>query len=137
MAPLARAAATVACSVTLFHRIALPPWSMSMPWARSNCFGHQRLCATLGRPLWSVVFLPLFSFLSSGYPFLLAFRLDLLCYNSGGYGKGFPVVSCFPVVFQSCLYPHEGGVRILRARCAVGSIPEGLGMMAFSLVPVV
>jgi len=50
---------------------------------------------------------------------------------------GFPVVSCFPVVFQSSLWPREGGVRILRARCAVGSIPEGLGMMAFSLAPVV
>jgi len=90
-----------------------------------------------GRPLWSVVFLPLFGFLSSGSPILLAFRLDLLCYDSGGYGKGFPVVSCFPVVFQSSLCPREGGVRILRARCAVGSIPEGLEMMAFSLAPVV
>jgi len=94
------------------------------------------MCATLGRPLWSVVFHPLFGFPSSGYPFLLAFRLDLLCYDSGGYGKGFPVVSCFPVVFQSFLFPREGGVRILRARCAVGSIQEGLGMMAFSLAPV-
>jgi len=95
------------------------------------------MCATLGQPLWSVVFLPLFGFLSSGYSFLLAFRLDLLCYDSGGYGKGFPLVSCLPVLFQSSLYLREGGVRILRARCAVGSIPEGLGMMAFSLAPVV
>ena len=95
------------------------------------------MCATLGRPLWSVVFLPLFGFLSSGYPSLLVFRLDLLYYDSGGYGKGFPVVSCFPVVFQSSLCPREGGVSILRARCAVGSIPEGLGIMAFSLAPVV
>ena len=95
------------------------------------------MCATFGRPLRSVVFLPLLGFLSSGYSFLLAFRLDLLCYDSGVYSKGFPVVFCFPVVFQSSLYPREGGVRILRARCAVGSIPEGLGMMAFSLAPVV
>jgi len=73
------------------------------------------MCTTLGRPLWTVVFLPLFGFLSCGYPFLLAFRLDLLCYNSGGYGKGFPVVSCFPVVFQSSLCPREEVVRILRA----------------------
>jgi len=90
-----------------------------------------------GRPLWSVVFLPLFGFLSSGSSFLLAFRLDLLCYDPGGYGKGFPVVSCFPVVFQSSLCPREGGVRILQARCAVGSIPDGLGIMAFSMAPVV
>ena len=95
------------------------------------------MCATLGRPLWSVVFLPLFGFLSSRYPFRLASRLDLFCYDSGVYGKGFPVVSCFPVVFQSPLCPREGGVRILWARCAVGSIAEGLGMMAFSLAPVV
>jgi len=94
------------------------------------------MCATLGRPLWSVDFLPLFGFIFSGYSFLLAFRLDLLCYDSGGYGKGFPGVSCFPVVFQSSLCPREGGVRILRVRCAVGSIPEGLGMMTFSLAPV-
>jgi len=94
------------------------------------------MCATLGRPLWSVVFLPLFGFLFSGYPFLLAFGLDLLCYDFGGYGKGFPVVSCFPVVFQSSLCLREGGVRILRARCAVGSITEALGMMACSLAPV-
>jgi len=110
---------------------------MSTPWARSNCFGRQRVCATFGRPLWSVVFLPLFGFLSSGYPFLLVFRLDLLSYDSGVYGKGFPVVSCFPVVLQSSLCPREGGVRILRARCALGSISEGLGMMAFSQAPVV
>jgi len=95
------------------------------------------VCAIFGQPLWSVVFLPLFGFLSSGSPFLLSFRLDLFCYDPGVYGKGFPVVSCFPVVFQSSLCPHEGGVRILWARCAVGSIPEGLGMMAFSLTPVV
>jgi len=95
------------------------------------------MCATFGRPHLSGVFLPLFGFLSSGYPFLLAFRLDLLCYDSGGYGKGFPVISCFSVVCQSSLCPREGGVRILRARCAVGSIPEGLGMMTFSLAPVV
>jgi len=94
------------------------------------------MCATLGRPLWRVVFLPLFGFPSSGYSFLLAFRLDLFCYNSGGYGKCDPVVSCLPVVFQSSLCPREGGLRILRARCAVGSIPEGLGMMAFSQGPV-
>jgi len=94
------------------------------------------MCATFGWPLWSLVFLPLFSFLSSGNSFLLAFRLDLLCYDCGGYGNGFPVVSCFPVVFQSSLFPREGGVRILRARCAVGSIPEGLGIMAFSRAPV-
>ena len=95
------------------------------------------MCAIFGRPLWSVVFLPLFCFLFSGSPFLQAFRLDLFCYDPGVYGKGFPVVSGFLVVFQSSLWPHEGGVRILRARCAVGSIPEGLGMMAFSLAPVV
>jgi len=95
------------------------------------------VCATFGWPLRSIVFLPLFGFLSSGYPSLLAFRLDLLCYDLGVYGKGFPVVSCFPVVFQSSLCPCEGGVRILRTRCAVCSIPEGLGMMAFSLAPVV
>ena len=69
-------------------------------------------------------------------PFLLAFRLDLICYSAGVYAKGFPV-SCFPVVFQSSLCLRQGGVRILRARCAVGSILEGLGMMAFSLAPVV
>ena len=95
------------------------------------------MCATFGRPLLTVVFLPLFGFLFSGYPFLLVCRLDLLCYDSGDYGKGFRVVSCFPVVFQSSLCPREGGVRILRARCAVGSIPEGLGMMVISLAPVV
>jgi len=95
------------------------------------------MCAIFARPLPSVVFLPLFGFLSSGYSFLLVFRLDLLCYYSGAYGKSFPVVSCFPVVFQSSLCLREGGVRSLRARCAVGSIPEGLGMMAFSLAPVV
>ena len=95
------------------------------------------MCATSGWPLRSVVFLPLLGFLSSGYPFLLAFRLDLLCYDLGVFAKGFPVVSCFPVVCQSSLCPREGGVRILRARCAVGSISEGLGMMAFSLGPVV
>jgi len=94
------------------------------------------VCATFGQPLRSVVCLPLFGFLFSGYPFLLGFRLDLLCYGSGIYGKGFPVVSCFPVVFQSSQCPCEGGVRILRVRCAVGSIPEALGMMAFLLAPV-
>jgi len=93
--------------------------------------------AILAWLLWSVVFLPLLGFLSSGSPFLLAFILDLFCYGPGVCGKGFPVVSCFPVVFQSSLCPGEGGVRILRARCAVGSILEGLGMMAFSLAPVV
>ena len=95
------------------------------------------MCAIFGWPLWSVVFLPLFGFLYSGFPFLLAFRLGSLYYGPGVYGKGFPVVSCLPVVFQSSLCPREGGVRILWARCTVGSIPEGLGMMAFSLAPVV
>jgi len=95
------------------------------------------VCAIFGRPLWSVVFLPLFGFLSSDSSFLLPFRLDLFCYDPEVYGKGFPVVSCFPVVFQSSLCPREGGVRILRARCAVGSILEALGMMAFSLALVV
>ena len=28
-----------------------------------------------------------------------------------------------------------GGFHILRGRCAVGLIPEGLGLMGFSLVP--
>jgi len=99
--------------------------------------GRQRVCATFGRPLRSVVFLPLFGFLSSGYPFRLSFRLDLLCFDAEVYGQGFPIVSSFPVVFQSSLCPHQGGVRTLRVRCAVGSIPKGLGIMAFSLAPVV
>ena len=95
------------------------------------------MCATFGRPLLSVVFLPLFGFLFNGSSFLHAFRLDLFCYNPGVYAKGFPVVSCFPVVFQSSRCLGEGGLRILRARCAVSSIPEGLGMMSFSLGRVV
>ena len=95
------------------------------------------MCATIGRPLRSVVFLPLFGFPSTGYPILLAFRLDLLCNDPEGYGKGFPVVSCLPVVLQSSLCPRERGVRILRATCGVSSIPEGLGMMAFCLAPLV
>ena len=74
------------------------------------------MCAIFGQPLRSVVFLPLFHFLSSGSPFLLAVRLDLFCYEPGVYGKGFPIVACFPVVFQSSLCPREGGVRILRVR---------------------
>jgi len=137
VAPLAPAATTFASSVTVFHGIAVPPWSMSTPWARSNCLARQRMCAMFGWPLRSLVFLPLFGFLSSLYPFLLPYRLHLVCYDSGVYSKGFPIVSCIPVVFQSSLCPHEGGVRILRVRCEVGSIPDGFGMLAFSLAPVV
>jgi len=77
VAPLAPTATTVGSSVTLFYGIALPPSSMSTPWAQSNCFRPYRMCASFGRPLWSIFFLPLFGFLSSGYPFLLAFRLDV------------------------------------------------------------
>jgi len=81
-------------------------------------------------------FLSLVSFFS-GYPFLLAFMLDLLCYRSGVYGKSFPAVSCFPIVFQSSLCLCQGWGRILQKRYVVGSIPEGAGMMAFSMAPVV
>jgi len=35
-----------------------------------------------------------------------------------------------------CVCVKEEG-EFFQARCAVGSIPEALGMMAFSLVPVV
>jgi len=63
--------------------------------------------------------------------------LDLLCYSLGGYGEGCAMVFCFPVIFRSSLYLREGGGRLLQVRCLVGFILEPLGMMAFSLAPVV
>ena len=59
-----------------------------------------------------------------------------IIYFVGVYSKGFPVDS------SPCIYLYfsfrplvGGGFPILRGWCAVGLIPEGLGLMAFSLVP--
>ena len=54
----------------------------------------------------------------------------------GVYSKGFPVDSspCISLVFLLCPRQLVGvGFLGLRGRRAVGPIPEGLGLMAFSL----
>ena len=56
----------------------------------------------------------------------------------GVYGEGFPVASCLFFLLISFLYPRllaSGGFSLGGARGAVGPIPEGLGVMAFSFGP--
>jgi len=59
-----------------------------------------------------------------------------IIYFVGVYGKGFPVDSS---PCTDCIFVFDSLVRrrclILRGWCAVGLIPEGLGLVAFSLVP--
>ena len=59
-----------------------------------------------------------------------------IIYFVGVYGKGFPVDSSH-VLICIFLFDHlvGGGFLILRGWCAVGLVPERLGLMAFSLVP--
>ena len=127
------AAATVASSVTLGRRIALPRWSMLIPWTRSNS-PRSLICGRL-RPLGV-------SLRSSSF----GFRLVVLGAPWTGkvsfvhtwweHGLSFPVASspCIYLIFLLC--PRlvvRVGFLVLRGWRAVGSIPEGLRVMAFSL----
>ena len=56
----------------------------------------------------------------------------------GVYGNGFPIDSstCIYLISLFCpLSVVRGGFLIVSSCRAVGSIPEGLGLMAFSVVP--
>ena len=59
-----------------------------------------------------------------------------MIYFVGVYGKGFPVGSfpCIYLYFSFQLFSRRRFL-ILRGWCAVGLIPERVGLVSFSLVP--
>ena len=128
-------------SVMLCPGIALPRWPMSTPWHRSNIPHGIGPSFSPGFPQDTtlVVFL-LVSVSGPGQPadasgpvsFVERFLILV-----GVYGNSFPVDSspCSHLIFLLC--PRQVvrvGFLILCGWRAVGPIPEGLGLMAFSMV---
>jgi len=60
-----------------------------------------------------------------------------IIYFVGVYSKGFPVGSS-PCIYLIFLFRHfsQSLISYLHGWCAVGSRPEGCGLMVFSLAPV-